>query len=197
MCLNLALSFFVYVSTAGSSTPPFGNKSTLFIAIISLSIIISPKTMHSAVWVYISFCESTTSIIRSMILAPPIMVFMRLACPGQSTRVNYKYSYCYKTGFSAWIARNHSGMAIINAEKPKSKVIPLSWDCGFLSKPAVEAIVLKALHKLVLPESMWPNTPMLIFSILFGYKALSVLFNRMIGSNYCCYCSTTVFGSFI
>jgi len=65
-----------------------GNKSILFITIKSLSINISPNTMHSAVCVYINLVASTTNIIMSIILAPPIIVFIRLACPGQSTRVN-------------------------------------------------------------------------------------------------------------
>jgi len=50
VCLNLALNFFIYLGYSSSSTPP-GNKSTLLKAIISLSIIISPKTIHSAVYV--------------------------------------------------------------------------------------------------------------------------------------------------
>ena len=56
-------------------------------------------------------------------------------------------------------------MEIMNAENPKSRVMPLSLDWGFLSKLAVEATVLIALHKDVFPESIWPNTPMLIFNI--------------------------------
>ena len=47
----------------------------------------------------------------------------------------------------------------MNAENPKSSVIPRSLDYGFLSNPAVEAMVLSALHKEVFPESMWPKTP--------------------------------------
>lgn len=39
------------------------------------------------------FVTSMTSIIMSMIWAPPMMVRMREACPGQSTRVNWTSSY--------------------------------------------------------------------------------------------------------
>jgi hypothetical protein len=88
--LNLPRSFLILAYNVGSSTPPLGNISTLFIAIINLSIRISPKTIHSAVYVYINFYESIISIIKSIILAPPIIVFIKLACPGQSTKVNYR-----------------------------------------------------------------------------------------------------------
>lgn len=63
----------------------------------------------------------------------------------------------------------------MNAENPKSNVIPLSFDYGFLSKPAVEAIVLIALQRLVLPESMWPNTPIFIFNISCGLSLVLLL----------------------
>ncbi len=53
----------------------------------------------------------------------------------------------------------------MNAENPKSKVIPLSLDYGFLSKLAVEATVLNDLQRDVLPESMCPKTPKFIFNI--------------------------------
>ena len=57
---------------------------------------------------------------------------------------------------------------MMKAEKPRSSVIPRSLDWGFLSKPAVEAIVERALQREVFPESMWPSTPMLMFSNLEG-----------------------------
>ena len=59
----------------------------------------------------------------------------------------------------------------MNAENPKSKVIPLSFDYGFLSKLAVDATVLNDLQRDVLPESMCPKTPRFIFNILCGCKA--------------------------
>lgn len=64
---------------------------------------------------------------------------------------------------------------MINALNPRSSVIPLSFDYGFLSKPAVEAIVLRALQRLVLPASMCPNTPILIFKIFSGLSAVELL----------------------
>ena len=42
----------------------------------------------------------------------------------------------------------------MNAENPRSRVIPLSFDYGFLSKLAVDATVLNALQRDVFPESM-------------------------------------------
>jgi len=46
--------------------------------------------------------------------------------------------------------------------------MPLSLLCGFLSKPAVDAIVLSALHKEVLPLSICPNTPIFMFMMFEG-----------------------------
>ena len=56
----------------------------------------------------------------------------------------------------------------MNAEKPRSSVIPRSLDYGLLSRLAVDVTVLSALHREVLPESIWPSTPMLMFRILAG-----------------------------
>lgn len=53
-----------------------------------------------------------------MIWAPPIIVLIKDAWPGQSTRVNWKYFY-----FT--LVYNYSDTRVINEEKPKSKVIPL------------------------------------------------------------------------
>jgi hypothetical protein len=58
----------------------------------------------------------------------------------------------------------------MKAEKPRSRVMPLSYDYGFLSNPAVDAIVLRLLQRLVLPESICPSTPIFIFNI---YSALT------------------------
>jgi len=46
--------------------------------------------------------------------------------------------------------------------------MPLALLCGFLSKPAVDAIVLSALHKEVLPLSICPNTPIFMFMMFEG-----------------------------
>lgn len=103
---------------------------------------------------------------RSMIEAPPITVFIRLAWPGQSTRVNYIWSTPSSFSGSRW--RNQSGMATTKAEKPRSRVIPRSFDWGLLSRDAVEVTVLRARQRDVLPESMWPSTPMLMLRIRVG-----------------------------
>jgi hypothetical protein len=58
---------------------------------------------------------------------------------------------------------------MIKAENPKSRVMPRSLDYGFLSKPAVDAMVLRALHREVLPESIWPSTPRFTFKIRDGF----------------------------
>lgn len=68
-----------------------------------------------------------------MIWAPPMIVRIRDACPGQSTNVNWKYLHLT-------LVSNSSGTLVMNEEKPKSKVIPLSLDWGLLSRLAVEAI---------------------------------------------------------
>lgn len=62
-----------------------------------------------------------------------MIVLSKEACPGQSTNVNCKYYY-----FNLFY--NFYGILVKNAEKPKSKVIPLYCDCGCLSKDAVDVI---------------------------------------------------------
>lgn len=57
---------------------------------------------------------------------------------------------------------NFYGIFVRKAENPKSKVIPLSCDWGFLSSDAVDVISLKILHNDVFPESTWPKTPTLM-----------------------------------
>jgi len=64
---------------------------------------------------------------RSMMCAPPMMVRTSDACPGQSTRVTWRPSTSCRL------------------EKPRSRVIPRLWLCGFLSKAAVDPCVLMAL----------------------------------------------------
>ncbi|MPC14243.1 hypothetical protein E2C01_007002 [Portunus trituberculatus] len=58
-----------------------------------------------------------------------------------------------------------SGASTTKELKPKSIVMPLSLDCGFLSKHAVLATVLRALAREVLPLSTCPSTPMLKFRV--------------------------------
>lgn len=90
-----------------------------------------------------------------------MIVFSKDPWPGQSTKVNCKY--CYLTLFS-----NFYGIFVKNAENPKSKVIPLYCDCGFLSSDAVDVISLNILHKDVFPESTWPKTPTFILMQFVG-----------------------------
>jgi hypothetical protein len=66
-----------------------------------------------------------------MIWAPPMMVLRSEPWPGQSTRVNCRYSS---------LALYFSGILVRKAEKPRSRVMPLSWDWGFLSRDAVDVI---------------------------------------------------------
>lgn len=98
---------------------------------------------------------STTRNIRSMIWAPPMIVRIKEACPGQSTRVNWKYFY-----FT--FASNYSETRVVNEEKPRSRVIPLYFDWGLLSRLAVDATWVRTRQIEVLPESTWPRTPTLI-----------------------------------
>ena len=102
----------------------------------------------------------------SMMLAPPIIVFIKDAWPGQSTRVNWMKSR--ESGIECF-KRNQEGMRMMKAEKPRSSVIPRAYDCGFLSNPAVDAIVDRALHREVFPESICPRIPRLMLRILAGF----------------------------
>lgn len=96
-----------------------------------------------------------------------MIVRIREACPGQSTRVNCRLSYC------CWppLSRRWSGRPTVNEEKPRSSVIPLSRDCGFLSKAAVDAVLLSALASEVFPLSTCPSTPTLKFNVLVWLSA--------------------------
>ena len=78
---------FLIISSLFSS----GIMSVLFNITIIFDISNSPITRHSAVYVYIPLLISMTRNIMSIILAPPIIVLISEACPGQSTSVNWKY----------------------------------------------------------------------------------------------------------
>lgn len=80
--------------------------------------------------------------------SPPMIVRMRLACPGQSTNVNCSCSF------------PDSKRTALN---PRSNVIPRSTDCGFLSKAAVLAMELSARASVVFPLSTCPRRPTLKF----------------------------------
>ena len=100
---------------------------------MSLSTKSSAMIMHYAVWVWMPLVISTTKSIMSIICAPPIIVFNSDPWPGQSTRVNCKYC-------SFVLVWNFYGIWVKKAENPKSRVIPLYWDWGFLSNDAVDVI---------------------------------------------------------
>lgn len=51
------------------------------------------------------------------------------------------------------------GTLVTKDENPKSSVIPLSLDCGLLSRLAVDATWVNTLQIDVLPESTCPRTP--------------------------------------
>jgi len=56
-------------------------------------------------------------------------------------------------------------------EKPRSRVIPRSWDWGCLSRLAVDRWVDRARTKEVFPESTWPMTPTLMLKGRAGWEA--------------------------
>ena len=64
----------LFILSIFASRSDSGNKSHLFSTIISLSVVISPITMHSAVCVWMPLFASITRIIISIICAPPIIV---------------------------------------------------------------------------------------------------------------------------
>ena len=74
--------------------------------------------------------------------------------PGQSTRVK-------RTLPLPWIFESTTKL-----ENPKSSVMPLALDCGFLSNAAVDPSWDKHRDRVVLPESTWPKIPTFTFCIL-------------------------------
>ena len=126
---NTFLNAAVFDSTCFWSS----SISVLFSTTISLSTKSSAIMMHYAVCVWIPFVMSTTKSMTSMIWAPPIIVLRSDPWPGQSTRVNCKY-------YSLVLVENFYGILVRKAEKPRSRVIPLYWDWGFLSNEAVDVI---------------------------------------------------------
>ncbi len=109
---------------------------------------------------------------------PPIIVRMREACPGQSTSVNCRLSYC----LSPLDSFSCPGNGTVNALKPRSSVMPRSLDCGFLSKAAVEAVLLSARARDVFPLSTWPRTPTLKFRVLGGLGSAMTAAARLMGN---------------
>ena len=131
--------------------------------------------MHYAVCAWIPFVISIIRTIISIIWAPPIIVLIKDACPGQSTNVNCKYSYLIYLS-------NRVGTPVKKAENPRSNVIPLYWDCGFLSRLAVDVTSLNILQIDVLPESTWPRTPTLILRHFDG--CIFAIYSFVKSSNY-------------
>jgi len=80
---------------------------------------------------------SMTRTMISIICAPPIIVRIKDACPGQSTIENCMVSKP--------LDARCSGVENFAMEKPRSSVIPRSWLCGCLSNPAVERCELNTL----------------------------------------------------
>mmetsp|Transcript_8449 Transcript_8449/g.26407 ORF Transcript_8449/g.26407 Transcript_8449/m.26407 type:complete len:373 (+) Transcript_8449:825-1943(+) len=155
---SCALRRFVALAMA-SARSASGNMSTLLKQTIKSSVVISPITRHSAVCVCMPLTTSTTNTMRSMICAPPMMVRMSDAWPGQSTSVNWSSSASNAGPGLTW-----SGSGTLNDEKPRSSVMPRAFDSGALSSDAVESVVDSAFTTDVLPLSTWPITPTLRLS---------------------------------
>lgn len=85
----LEITFLMLLMIVGMrvSRSASGMRSILFKTRITLSVVISPITMHSAVCAWMPFMQSITMRSMSMIWAPPRIVRIRLAWPGQSTSV--------------------------------------------------------------------------------------------------------------
>jgi hypothetical protein len=81
---------------------------------------------------------------KQRLFSPPIIVLINEACPGQSTSVN-----CIS---EAGIPIS-GGTGREKDENPRSRVIPRSTLCGFLSNAAVLAWVLKVFASEVFPLS--------------------------------------------
>mmetsp|Transcript_25800 Transcript_25800/g.86701 ORF Transcript_25800/g.86701 Transcript_25800/m.86701 type:complete len:211 (-) Transcript_25800:288-920(-) len=84
------IRFFVFSNCASRSAS--GMVSILLRTIIKLSVVISPMTRHSAVCVWMPLTASTIRSIMSMICAPPMIVRISEAWPGQSTSVSCSFS---------------------------------------------------------------------------------------------------------
>lgn len=79
-----------------------------------------------------------------------LIIFGILFKPGQSTRVNYRYFF----NLSGYYYYNAYGILVKKAENPKSRVIFLYCDYGFLSRLAVLVTSLNDLANDVFPLSI-------------------------------------------
>lgn len=66
------------------------------------------------------------------------------------------------------------GTNVVKEENPRSRVIPLYFDWGLLSRLAVDAIWVRDLQIEVLPESTWPRTPTFMFKHWAGLIVWSI-----------------------
>lgn len=87
---------------------------TLLRAMTRLLVVSSAITTHSTVCAWMPRVTSTTSSTRSMMCAPPMMVRIREAWPGQSTSVTCT-SFTPCAAGSAW---KRSGRGMAKEEKP-------------------------------------------------------------------------------
>lgn len=155
---------FLKATILASSILWSSSKSTLFKTTNNFEVNNSAMMIHSAVCVWMPFVMSIMRRVRSIIWTPPMTVLIKDAWPGQSTNVNCKYGY---------LTSKRSGVFVKNAEKPKSRVIPRSCDCGFLSRLAVDATVVSIRQIEVFPESTCPRIPTLIFIQPVGWMVCS------------------------
>ena len=114
-----------------------------------------------------------------MICAPPMMVRMSDACPGQSTSV-YCTASCRMAPSPAAssFVLSTSPTGTVNAENPRSSVMPRSRDCWDLSSEFVDSTCDSALARDVLPLSTWPRMPTLMLRaaaiIMVGWRCAVV-----------------------
>jgi len=134
----------------------------------------SKKIVRGHCWKYAIGMKIHFSLRSNCYVSPPMMVLMSEAWPGQSTSV-----YCTTPVSPCWA--RWVGRSSWNEENPRSRVIPRSLLCGFLSKQAVLAVVLRAFDRLVLPLSTWPRTPTLKLNMgALGAAILSVTWQMSI-----------------
>jgi hypothetical protein len=103
--LAMALRMFCRVFSTRSSRSASSMRSILFRTITACSQVMLPITRHSAVCVWMPRMTSITSSIMSMICAPPMMVRISEAWPGQSMRVYCTASTSGPAASRRWAGR--------------------------------------------------------------------------------------------
>ena len=91
-----------------------GRRSALLATTMSCSVSISPSTRHSAVCVWMPLAESSTSSMRSMICAPPMMVRMREEWPG--TVHDGELHERVQGGERGWVGKVEGGEAEVEGD---------------------------------------------------------------------------------